>query len=92
MPDKPLVYRTRAVRHMFERRLTAEAVRAVVDGGETIEEYPDDHPYPSRLVLGWVAGRPVHVVVAESDEARIVVTAYEPAAALWSSDFRRRTP
>lgn len=39
---------------MFERRLSAEVVRAVVEGGETIEAYPDDQPVPSRLVLGWL--------------------------------------
>jgi hypothetical protein len=38
---------------MFERRITAEDVRAVVADGEVIQSYPEDKPYPSRLVLGW---------------------------------------
>ena len=29
-----------------------DEVRNVIQTGETIEDYPDDFPYPSRLVLG----------------------------------------
>ncbi len=44
--------------------------------GETIMDYPDDQPYPSRLVLGWVKSRPLHVVVArnlEDDSCYVVI-------------------
>jgi len=87
-----LVFRVHAITRMFERGVSAEEVRVALESGETIETYPDDLPYPSRLVLGQSRGRPIHVVVAdntERDEA-IVVTVYEPDAALWDCDFRRR--
>ena len=60
--------------------------------GEVIEAYPDDEPYPSRLVLGWIDARPLHAVVADDFDAdeTIVVTVYEPDAALWNDSFRRR--
>jgi hypothetical protein len=76
---------------MFERRITEDDVRAVVKGGESIEDYPDDYPYPSRLVLGWRSLRSIHVVVAEhvKENELIVVTAYEPDPALWESGFKR---
>ncbi len=32
-------------------------VREVLTSGEVIESYPDDTPYPSRLVLGWRGSR-----------------------------------
>lgn len=51
-----LVFRVHAVRRMAERRVTVDEVRAALVQGETIEDYPDDTPYPSRLVLGWVGG------------------------------------
>jgi len=51
---------------MFERRITEEEVRTTLEGGETIEHYPDDAPYLSRLLLGWAAGRPIHVVAADN--------------------------
>jgi hypothetical protein len=64
----------------------------VVRAGEHIAEYPDDRPYPSSLILGYVGSRPVHVVVARDlkDDACYVVTAYVPHKSLWSDDFRTR--
>ncbi|MGO9256759.1 MAG: DUF4258 domain-containing protein [Bryobacteraceae bacterium] len=65
---------------------------AVVTQGETIVVYAGDVPYPSRLLLGFVDSKPLHVVVA-IDRARatcIVVTAYEPAVEQWGTDFRTR--
>ncbi len=48
-----LVYRVHAIQRMYQRRIGEDEVRKVVKAGETIEDYPDDFPYPSRLVLGW---------------------------------------
>ena len=72
--------------------ISEPAVRHVIARGETIEDYPDDTPYPSRLVLGWDGPRPIHVVVADNadDDENIVITAYEPDPAEWESDFKRR--
>lgn len=88
-----LVFRVHALQRMFERQIGVDDVRAVIDSGETIEDYPNDQPYPSRLVLGWRGPRPLHVVVAHnlSDNKLIVITVYEPDAGLWEHDFRRRT-
>jgi len=66
--------------------------RSILEKGETIERYPDDTPYPSRLILGWLEKRPIHVVVADntSDNETIVITVYDPDQDMWSSDFKRR--
>jgi Domain of unknown function (DUF4258) len=48
-----LVFRAHALRRMFERRISVDDVRDVVTKGETIEEYPYDTPYSSRLMLWW---------------------------------------
>lgn len=79
---------------MFERGITEEEIRKTLRDGEIIELYPDDTPYPSRLVLGRPGGRPLHVVVADNtrENETIVVTVYEPDPALWTADFRRRKP
>ena len=92
VPPSRLVFRVHAIQRMFQRAISPTDVRAVLTTGETIETYPDDTPYPSRLVLGWLAGRPLHVVAAdniETDET-IVITVYEPALELWEPGFRRR--
>ena len=64
----------------------------VLDIGEVVEQYPDDVPYPRRLLLGWRDSRSLHVVVAEDSDAgtAIVVTVYEPDPSGWDHDFRRR--
>jgi hypothetical protein len=92
MMEAKLVYRVHAIARMFERGISEQDVRETLRGGEIIERYPDDAPYPSRLVLGWVAGRAMHVVVADNlaDGEIIVITVYEPDPALWEPDFRRR--
>ena len=58
------VYRVHALQRMFERSV----VESVIQSGATIESYPEDTPYPSRLVLGWDRDRPVHVVVADNPQ------------------------
>jgi hypothetical protein len=87
-----LAFRIHALQRMFERRISVDDIAAVVESGYTIENYPNDTPYPSRLVLGWRGPRPLHVVVAHnlSDNEDIVVTVYEPDPELWEDDFRRR--
>jgi hypothetical protein len=87
-----LVFRAHALRRMFERQISVDDIVAAIGSGETIEDYPGDQPYPSRLVLGWSGGRPVHVVVAHnlSQNELIVVTVYEPDPELWEDDFTRR--
>lgn len=77
---------------MFEREIGVADIRRVLEAGEVIETYPDDKPYPSRLVLGWVGGRPLHVVAADNTEADeiVVITVYQPDPTLWDRTFRRR--
>ncbi|HEV2385643.1 MAG TPA: DUF4258 domain-containing protein [Candidatus Acidoferrales bacterium] len=91
---RKLIFRVHALQRMFERNITVEDVEALIEGGEVVERYPADAPYPSRLVLGWRRKRPLHVVVAENteDDQWIVVTAYEPDPAQWDADFKRRKP
>ena len=77
---------------MAQRNVAVRDVRNVVEHGETIEEYPDDQPYPSRLMLGWSSDRPLHVVAAEDVDANrvYVITVYEPDPARWTEDFKER--
>lgn len=77
---------------MFLRGLGKDNIIDVLDTGACIADYPDDRPYPSSLILGFVGARPVHVVVARNpdDDACYVVTAYVPGRSLWSDDFRTR--
>jgi hypothetical protein len=87
-----LIFRVHAIRRMFQRRISDQEVRHVIETGDTIEIYPEDNPYPSRLVLGRYGSRPLHVVVADNavDQEIIVITVYEPNRDQWDEGFRRR--
>ncbi len=87
-----LVFRVHAIERMFQHGIGGGDVRRVLEDGETIKSYPDDTPYPSRLVLGWLDVRPVHVVAADDIEGGkvFVVTVYEPDPEIWELGFRRK--
>jgi hypothetical protein len=77
---------------MAERGISRAEVEEAVAHGETIESYPDDKPYPSRLMLATVQERPLHVVVAWNggDREWVVITVYEPDPAEWDPAFKGR--
>jgi hypothetical protein len=83
-----------AVQRMFERAISPAAVRIALEIGEAIADYPADTPYPSMLILAYVAGRPLQVVVARDAKTKhcYVVTAYVPDPAVWGNDFKTRKP
>ncbi len=77
---------------MFQRAVTPEDARRALKSAEVIERYPDDDPLPSCLALGWVGGRPLHMVVAreQASETCHIVTVYSPAPEKWQPNFRER--
>jgi Domain of unknown function (DUF4258) len=91
MPKK-LFFRAHSVRRMAERGISVADVQYVLASGEMIVSYPSDTPYPSRLMLGFAAGRPLHVVAADDEASGItfVITVYEPSSDVWDETYRRR--
>lgn len=87
-----VVFRFHALQRMFERNIAEDDVITVLNSGKAIEDYPDDQPYPSCLKLGFVNGRPIHIVVATNtdDKSLIVITTYEPSADQWAKNFEER--
>ena len=90
-----VVYTRHARTRIFERGISTSAVEEVgLRPSVVVEEYPDDQPFPSRLLLGWPQGEALHVHAATNKAADtlVVVTAYRPDPARWESDFARRKP
>ncbi len=80
-----------AARRLFQRGINKHDVVHVLKTGEIIEEYPDDTPYHSYLVLGSVAGdRYLHVVCASDGEKLWIITAYWPDNKKWDAEFKNR--
>ena len=87
------IYRTHAIERMFERDISDETVEETIKNGKIIEEYLDDKPYPSFLVLGFEKDdlkKPIHIVFAKNDQDIIVITAYRPDRLKWTNNFKTR--
>lgn len=81
-----------AFKKMISRNITDEDVKAVIRNGEIIREYPDDKPYPSKLLFMMIGRRPIHVVVGkmEKTEACVVITVYIAGEDIWEPDFKTK--
>ncbi len=91
-PYLKLIFRLHALARMAERGFAPEQIKIAIHTATTIEEYPNDTPYPSCLFLFWLGHRPVHVVAAnnEDDGETIIITVYEPSPEKWSDGYTRR--
>lgn len=92
MDCEELKFSRHAVTQMFARSISKEDVKSVLQSGKSVTDYPDDRPFPSKLRLGFVDGRPIHVVVAydENKKTCILITTYVPDLKIWESDFKTR--
>ncbi|MBN1655883.1 MAG: DUF4258 domain-containing protein [Deltaproteobacteria bacterium] len=89
---RKLFLRLHAARRMLERDISMTEIEYMIEQGEVIEQYLDDKPFPSRLLLATPHSRPLHVVAADEIESDItqVITAYQPDPDQWDNGFRRR--
>ena len=87
-----VIFRYHATRRMFERRIAETDILGILTTAKVIESYPSDQPYPSRLIFGYYADRPVHIVVADNlvEQSVIIITVYEPDLDTWEPGFERR--
>ena len=81
--------------HIFERLaqrgICMDDVVVALGDGEIIEQYPNDYPFPSCLVLGHdMAGRILHVVCGSDGAELWLITAYSPNPFKWEECFRQR--
>jgi hypothetical protein len=63
-----LLYSNHAVKQMFSRNITTDEVEYVLQNGEPIMDYPDDKPYPSKLLLAFCNKRALHIVCSYNQE------------------------
>ena len=74
--------------------LVLDEVFSSIHDGEVIEDYPEDRPFPSCLVLGKTyRGDPVHSVWAYNSDNRwaVLITVYRPDPKRWEN-WRTRRP
>ncbi len=79
-----------ARKRMGQRQITVDELGQVIMEGEIIENYPDDKPYPSCLILGKMSNSfPLYVVCALGDGVH-VITAHWLDPEKWLDPKTRR--
>ena len=91
---KAVKWTAHVLARLQERGIEPSDVRNCIATGRVIEQYPDDYPFPSCLVLGSsVSEKTLHAVVGVGQGFLWLITAYYPDPDKWNADFsiRRET-
>ncbi|MBS4829527.1 MAG: DUF4258 domain-containing protein [Firmicutes bacterium] len=76
---------------LAERGITVKDVINCIANGEIIEQYENDKPFPSCLVLGMALNdKYIHVVVSSDGEFIHLITAYYPSIKDFENDLKTR--
>ena len=75
---------------MFERNVSTDDLIAIISSGEIIEEYHDDEPCPSVLIMGFIDAVAYHTVIALCSDHIRVITVYIPERDKWIEYRKRR--
>ncbi len=67
-----------AKQRMIERGITSISLEQGVMNGDIIEEYLDDEPCPSVLVLAMINNNPIHIVIGLCTDHIRIITCYHP--------------
>jgi len=86
---RSIIFSAHARVRMFERGISSEDILHILTDGEIIEEYEDDTPCPSFLMLGYLRGIAHHVVVGCCADHIKIITVYHPDES-WTNDRFRR--
>lgn len=80
-----------AAKRLEQRGIFLQDILACIKNGEIIEQYPNDYPHPSCLILGMsVKQNYFHVVVGTNMITLWIITAYFPDSQRWESDLKTR--
>jgi hypothetical protein len=92
MAEKKIIFSNHAVSQMFQRSISVDDVKFVLQNGIPVNEYPEDKPFPSKLLFAVCNTRSLHVVCSENytENEVIVITAYEASSDIWENDFITR--
>lgn len=76
---------------LLQRNITQEDIEFALLNGEIIENYEDDYPFPSCLILGTnKSNEYIHIVCGSNGEELWLITAYYPDETEWEKDLKTR--
>ena len=84
--DNRIILTEHLLTRMRERSIRLADIKQCITGGEIIEQYPADYPFPSCLING----KNIHVVCSINDDYLYIITAYRPSPEIWEDGERKR--
>ena len=72
---------------ILQRGISRQDVKEAIIHGKIIENYPEDYPFPSCLILG---ANCLHVVCGIGVGTLWIITAYRPSEDKWEDDLKTR--
>ena len=89
--DDKIFVTAHAAERFRQRGIKIDDIFNAINVGEIIEQYPNDYPYPSCLIIGEnLRGENIHVVLSDEGISSRIITAYFPDAEKWDEDFKNR--
>lgn len=89
--DGAIRWTRHVLKRLLQRGISQASVIQAILNGEIIEQYPDDYPFPSCLLLGnTAAGTALHVVCGRGPGEVWMITAYRPDPAEWENDLKTK--
>ena len=76
---------------LHERGIEYNDIIDAIQCGEIIEQYPDDYPHPSCLIIGKNCYEKIlHIVCGTDGQYIWLITAYYPDSEKWEKGFKAR--
>lgn len=89
--ENSIIWSQHVATRCLQRGIKTVDIENCILNGEIIEEYPDDYPYYSYLILGLTTKNQfLHVVCGMGNNKLWIITAYFPSLDKWESDFKKR--
>ena len=89
--EKNIAVTKHAKSRLTERGISIGDIQNAIQTGEIIEQYENDKPFPSCLVLGTTEqNKYMHVVASIDNGYLYVITAYYPNENEWETDLKTR--
>ncbi len=89
--ESSIIWSQHVATRCLQRGIKTADIENCILSGEIIEEYPDDYPYCSYLILGLtIKNQFLHVVCGIGDNKLWIITAYFPSLDKWEPSFIKR--
>lgn len=89
--DNKLQWTNHILVRLLQRNIKITDVKEAILSGKIIEEYPDDYPHPSCLILCITLNKQfLHIVCGIDKNLLWLITAYKPSINEWDETFTKR--